>query len=427
MTLNAREHVTDAAANTLENHNEPIRSKYTINATFAPVATDGTVLSVCTPVGFNSTLGQFAAWMAPDPTTVVVNLSGASAGTWTLTVNGITTDTLTYAATAAQVLNALRDIGFIVTVTKVSDVVTITFDDDVDILTPPTVTESDADFNGNNGESYSVAEGTEIVPDPSTLTLDLGGADGGTFTITVDDETTANIAYNADKAAIEAALLAIGVTATATVAATILISFGDYAQLIALPVATATFTNLTNAVSPTAVLDPGTEIVPDPTVLTITLGTVSGGTFTITVDGTETSALAYNISAANLVTALGVAGVVATDVLAAGVHSITFGALAQLVSLPVITADLADLTGTFVTITAGTTTYGTHKIRGFVSPEPITLSDTETIIGTVCVDGEIAYSAAAALVAVGDVTALQTALKDCLIPGLVVQGLPGIH
>jgi hypothetical protein len=185
---------------------------------------------------------------------------------------------------------------------------------------------------------------------------------------------------------------------------------------------------LTGDTNPTAtVTEEGTALVPDPTVLTIDVGAATGGTFTITINSTATSALAYNISAANLITAIGVAGATVTATKVGTVYTVTFGNLADLVSLPTITTSLIGLTGVNITPVTGTTSYGAHKITGFVNAEPITLSDTNDVLGTVCVAGEITYSAIEDLVAVGDVAELQAALKHNLIPGIIVQGLPGIH
>jgi hypothetical protein len=221
-----------ASANTLFNNNKRICPQYDINATFTTDALESE-LAVCYPVAFNTAVSKHAPWMAPDPTKIVVTLTEAASGTWTLTVNGITTGNIVYNPTAAAVAAALRAIGFIATVAKNAAVYTITFDDDKEITTLPTVT--------------------------GTVTSISGG-------------------------------------------------------------------------SPTAVAD------------------------------------------------------------------------------------------------AGTATNGTHKIVGFVNPNPILLDDTNDVIGVIMTVGEVHYDEVAALVAVGDVTALEAALKDGLVErGLIVQGLAGIH
>lgn len=221
-----------ASANTLFNNNKRICPQYDINATFTTNALEA-LLEVCHPVAFNKSVSKYAPWMAPDPTKIVVTLTDASSGTWTLTVNGITTANIVYNPTAAAVVAALRAIGFIATVVKVAAVYTITFDDDKEIETLPTVTG--------------------------------------------------------------------------------------------------------------------------------TVSSIVGGTPTATAD-------------------------------------------------------------------AGVATNGTHKIVGFVNPNPIQLDDTNDVIGVIMTVGEVHYDEVAALVAVGDVTALEAALKDGLVErGLIVQGLAGIH
>lgn len=428
MTLNKDALNLSAAANTLFNMNKPIGSQYDLNVTFGTVTVDETELAVCYPVGFNITTGKYAPWMAPDPTVVTVTMTGVTSGTWTLTVNGVAAATMQYNATAAQVVEALRTIGYIATVALASGVYTITFDDEVDIITPPTVTGAVSAMAGDVGESATAVAGTAGVP--SVAVIDLGGADGGTFTITVDGENTAAIAYNADKEAIEAALAAspVGVTAVVTVGTTISIAFSDLPQIMTLPVVTADFASLTNATDPTCTTTPGTAGVA--TILEIDLGSATGGTFTVTVGAFMTADIDFDATAEEVVTAIGLKGITVTDDLAEGVHTITFGALTEIMTLPTVSATLTSLTGTTsgVAIAAGTTTYGTHKIVGFVNPNPIILSDTDDVLGVICVKGKILYSAIAALVASGDVTALQAALKDGLIPkGLVIQGLAGIH
>jgi hypothetical protein len=429
MTINKDALNLNASANTAFKTNKRIGSQYDIPATFGTVGVDLTELEVCHPVGFNKTTGKHAPWMAPSPTTVVVDLSGVTAGTWILTVNGIASASFAYDVTAVAVTASLRDIGYIATVTLAAGVYTIVFDDEQDIITPPTVTGATTNMLGEFGELATVTPGTQAVA--TYLTLNLGGATGGDYTITVNGETTAAIAFGANKATIEAALATAptSVVAVATVGGTIVISFGAAAQLITLPTVSADLDGLTGDTNPTAVATAGTAGVP--TELEIDLGDVTGGTFTITVGASTTAAIAYNASAAQVVTAVGLISVTVTDVLADGVHTITFGAAAQLLALPTVSATLTALTGAnadVFDITAGTASYGKHRIVGFVNPNPVILSDTDDVLGVICVKGVVSYAAIAELIDSGDITALQTALKNELIPkGLVIQGLAGIH
>jgi hypothetical protein len=104
-----------------------------------------------------------------------------------------------------------------------------------------------------------VPAGTGGINDVQTATV--SGATGGTFTLTFGGQTTAAIAFNATSAAVQAALAALSTIGTGTT--------GTYAtQEITL------------------------------------FGGATGGTFTLTLGGQTTSALAFNATAATIQTAL---------------------------------------------------------------------------------------------------------------------------
>lgn len=233
MTLGKTALNLSAAANTLFVNNKRISPQYDINVTFTTNALEPE-LAVCYPVGYNKSVAKYAPWMAPDPTKIVVTLTGGT-GTWGLTINGVVLANTTFAhdATAALVAATLRAYGYKATVVKASAVYTITFDDEKEIETLPTVR-------------------------------------------------------------------------------------GDVTQ-------------------------------------------ISGGSPTATPE-------------------------------------------------------------------AGVATNGTHRIVGFVNPNPVQLDDTNDVIGVIMTVGEIHYDDIAALIGAGSLTALQAALKDGLVErGLIVQGLAGIH
>jgi hypothetical protein len=233
MTLNITSLVDTAAADSLEVHNKRIISKYDINVRFGNISA-APLLAICYPVAYNTSTAKYSPWMAPDPSKIVVTLTAAESGTWTLTVNGVATGNIAYNAAAADVVAALRAIGYRATVVKALAVYTITFDDE-----------------------------KEVNAVPATLIGTVTSIVGG---------------------------------------------------------------------SPTAEAD------------------------------------------------------------------------------------------------TGTSTNGTHKIVGFVNPNDIQTHATEDVLGIISVEGEVTYAEIAALVASGDVTALQAALKDGLVEkGIYIQGLPGIH
>lgn len=99
-------------------------------------------------------------------------------------------------------------------------------------------------------------------------------------------------------------------------------------------------------------------VAPVASYITISMVGSSGGTFTVTVNGVETATIAYNASAAAVVTAIGLIGYTVTVDLTATVYTITFGDDAELVLLPSLETDITQLTGGTPTsvATAGTLT-----------------------------------------------------------------------
>lgn len=168
MALGQRELKTDAAADSLLSPNPRISSDYDINVTFGPTASD-TALAVGYPVGYNSTTGKHGLWTAPDPTILTVTLTGATAGTWGVTVNGqtIANTVIAYNATAATVVAELKAIGYDVSVDLTSSVYTITFDADAEVSVLPTVT----------------GDVTQITGGTPTAVATAGTATGGTHDI----------------------------------------------------------------------------------------------------------------------------------------------------------------------------------------------------------------------------------------------------
>jgi len=117
--------------------------------TFGAVAADKT-LATCTPVGFNSSTGDAAEWMAPDPTVLLLD-GGFTGGTFGLTVNGIViaNTVLAWNASAALVAATIKaSTGVIASVDLTAGAYTITFDAETEVTTLPTV---DADITQLTG------------------------------------------------------------------------------------------------------------------------------------------------------------------------------------------------------------------------------------------------------------------------------------
>jgi hypothetical protein len=210
---------------------------------------------------------------------------------------------------------------------------------------------------------FSGAYGPGIDITPATLntnevqTLSLSNATGGTFTITVGANTTAALAYNAATAAVQSALEALASVGTGNV--TVTGSPGNYtltfsAALGNMPQATANTGGLTN--TPSVVVGGA-----DPIYSVTVSGNTTGGTFTLTVDGTDTtSALAYNESAANIQSALEAlpsVGVGNVSVTGTGPYTVDFSPGSH-----ALTANGAGLTSATPGSAAATTTQGSFAL-----------------------------------------------------------------
>jgi len=246
-------------------------------------------------------------------------------------------------------------------------------------------------------------------------------------------------------------------------------------------------------------------MAPDASILVVDIASRTGGTWGMTVNSLviANTVFAWNVAAAVVQEALRVAGFNATVVLDTKIYTITFSDEAQIKVIPAtLEGDVTALTGgsadATATETAGTSSQGTHNIRGFIHPNDlavgtktgsVTLSRVTTLATAtqatphglvtgmsltmsgadnaafnvtaditvttpfsytyavadsgattdagaytttnqemviIMVKGQIAAEVPQALVAVGDVTALNTALKNDLIErGIIVQGLAG--
>lgn len=174
----------------------------------------------------------------------------------------------------------------------------------------------------------------------------------------------------------------------------------------------------------------GAWVAPDPTVLVVTLTSSSAGTFTITVNGVTTGTIAFNATEGAVESALLAIGVVASDSLAAAVHTISFDAPTQLAALPTVSGTVSSITGGTPTAvaTVGTASYGLDLIRGFVWPDEVVLDASLQVHGEVMVEGRISYTYIEATVDSGDVAALAAALKSTMLGrGIIVEDLPNIH
>lgn len=387
MSIKKEPLIVRSAANSLFRHQKRIASLYDQNITIG-AAGAATLLEVCYPIGFNTSTSKHTPWVAPDPTVMVITLTGATGGSFTVTVNGATTAAIAWNAAASVVAAAIKAIGYTVTVSLGSLIYTITFDDTPEIRTLPTVSADTALITGDLTESVTVNDGTAQIADPTILNISTGAtvpATGGTFTITYDGNTSGAIAFDATGPEIAVAVLAIGTHAPDSVTVTrdglgdITVYFDDIADLLSLPTVSGTLTNLTGATAELATAVAGNVLsLASASDVEVDIGTSTGGTFTVTVDGTTTAPIAYNAAVGAVDSALAAIGFVVSTALVSTTYTITFNAKDEVITLPVITADTAGLTGATAGVaTAGVATNGAERIRGFINP-----NDTQTGVNT---------------------------------------------
>ncbi len=368
--------------------NKRIVSELDINVTI-PAASAATALGVGFPMAFNESTGQHAPWIAPDATVVVITLTGATGGTFTITVNSATTSALAFNASAATITAALKAIGYDVSVVKATLVYTLTFDGEAEIITLPTVSADTSLATGDVTESVTVNDGTAQVIDPTILNFDMEDRTGGDFTVTYNGNVISPaIAFGATAPEIAALIVAnIPVAPPASVTVTrsvggneISIIFDDEADLLSLPTIDADGTGLTGGTGASATVVVGNVLsIASASDVVVDVGTATGGTFTVTVDGLTTAGIDFDATAGEVDTALAAIGFSVTTALVSTAYTITFDVLAQIVTLPVVTGSIAALTGAALTVveTTGTSTNGTHNIRGFIHPNTMQ-SGTQT-------------------------------------------------
>ena len=390
MTLN-REPKQNFSTEDILTPNQRIVSENDINVTFA-VTDSAAVLAVGYPVGYNESTGDHAPWMAPDATVSVITLTGATGGTFTITVNGATTGAIAHNATAAAVAGYLRGIGVTASVSLGTLIYTITFDGEAQVKVLPTVSADLAGITGDVTESVTVSDGTAQPSDPTILHISTGAtvaATGGNFTITYDGNTSGAIDWAATADEIATAVLAIGTHAPDSVTVTrdgygdITVYFDDIADLLSLPTVSASLTNLTGATGEATTSLAGNVLsLASASEIAMDMGTATGGTFTVTANGLTTAAIAFDATAGEVDTAVGLIGFTVVTDLTSEVYTIVFSGRDEVLTLPTLSGSIIPLTGAVVAIvtTAGNATNGTHNIRGFIHPNVLSVG---TVTGSV--------------------------------------------
>ena len=242
-------------------------------------------------------------------------------------------------------------------------------------------------------------------------TITIEDATYGTFTITYAGQTTSALAYNANAATVQAALIALSNLASGDVVVTgtsvvtgLTLTFGGTLAGTDVAEVTATLTGLVN----TAVATDTAGVAAVDEVQSITVD-AAGGTFTATFEGQTTSAIAFDADAATVELALealsniGVGEATCAGTLAGGM-TITFSGALGASPRTEITCNAGSLTGGAGTAVPATDTPGVapvDEVQSIVVQGYPSGTFTATYSGQTT--GTIARNAAAA--------AVQTALR----------------
>ena len=222
-----------------------------------------------------------------------VNIGPAVGGTFSLTVDSITTAPLDWNITAANLRTALTNAGIAVsTVTGSGALATpwvITF------TAAPTAVTMD-----KTGLIENVIGASKIY------NVNIGLATGGTFTLTVDSKTTAPLAWNVTAANLRTALTNAGiaittVTGSGTLAAPWVITFTGAPTVVTM--------DKTGLIGVNSIWSLDASVTGAGTIYNVNIGPAIAGTFMLTVDSKTTAPIDWNITAANLKTALTNAGI----------------------------------------------------------------------------------------------------------------------
>lgn len=225
---------------------------------------------------------------------------------------------------------------------------------------------------GNAGDLVGVhatVDGTAAVASVNESVSLAITAIAGTFTLTYEGDTTAAIAYNATAAAVKSALVALPDIGASDVVVTggpgsvdgstpYIIEFTDDLAELNVGAITVDATGLRSTVEVSEVN-------------TVTVD-ATAGTFTVTYAGQTTSALAFNVSAADFTTALvALSNVGAGDVVVTGGPGNSGGTTPYVLTWDdalgaqaEITCTDVDLSGGGDTVTPGTTTPGVDAVLG---------------------------------------------------------------
>jgi hypothetical protein len=308
------------------------------------------------------------AAVASDVQTLSI-VGGPTGGNFTLAFGGQATAAIAFNATVAQVQTALAALSTIGPNNVVctggplpTTNVTITFVGSMAFAAQLAITVGNNALTGGTNAAPSVAHTTTgaLTADVQTLSL-AGNPTGGSFSLGFGSQATANVAFNATAAQVQAALAALSNIAANNVVCSggplptsnVTITFAGVLAPGPQPLIAVATNNLTNAATPEPAVAHTTTGAATADVQTLSIGgNPTGGAFTLTFGGQTTATIAFNATAAQVQTALtALSSIGAGNVTCAGgplpgsSMAITFaGALAP-GAQPVITVGNNSLTG----------------------------------------------------------------------------------
>lgn len=241
-----------------------------------------------------------------------INLGIPTGGTFTLTLDAKTTAAIAFDATIGDVEAALEALGNVAP-------------GDIDVTGAPgqyvLIFRSTGAYADSDVSQVTVGGGNLIGGSGATAaTIRPGGGQvdevqhvrvfgsGGTFTLTFAGQTTGAIAYGAAAATVEAALeglsnvVDVSVSGTGTAADPYVVTFLDPGDQDVAEM-TGSGASLTGGGGQATTVTEAVAGVDEVQTVTVSSG-VTGGTFTLSFQGVETAAIAYNASAATVEAAL---------------------------------------------------------------------------------------------------------------------------
>ena len=337
-----------------------------------------------------------------------------SAGTFTLSFGGYTTDPIAYNASAAVVeaaLEALNSTGLgACTVSGASPKWTVTFTGNLAATDVALITGTNVDMSGGITTDPEITEttaGVDGVNEEQTLTV-TGTPTGGYTNISFGGDTTENIAWDAAAADVELALEAMDSIpqGEATCAGgpwpgtAITVTFSGTLGKTDQPMMT-NVDNFTGGTSPELTITESTQGVAEvKEVITIALNdSVTGGTFTLTHSTNETAPILYNATALEIETALEALASITSVTVTGGPSPKTDW---------VITFDTAgaqtDITGDGTNLTggSGTAVSVTEITKGVTSNETTQITITPGLVVATTMGGSVIFGGRKLAIKVGE-------------------------